>query len=421
MTGSGVATDQLETLRGLVTGATQRLLGDTIAVAEQAWREPSRLPGWTRGHVATHIARQADGIVRLTEWARTGVRHDMYVSAEQREADIEAGSGRSGLDLQIDLDTAAGRLGDAFELLDHDEAWDAVVELRGGLRVPARLLPLTRLLEVVIHHVDLDIGYEIHDIEQPTAEWLLEWCAFRLRQPRRLPPARPHLGLRPPDRGGSAGEPIPISGSSANLLGWLMSRVDSLAVRGDEGLKLPAVLGGLDDRSQPCLARGRSTGRPVVGDGVDDQDQRRPDGQQRLPAAGPDGATVLIDAANDEDRLLKIITGGRVDTIVTTHRHGDHWQALPAVAAATSAQLVSGRPDVDAIATGAGVEDLVGVWDGDRIELGAESLEVIGLVGHTPGSITLAYAGDGTTHLFTGDSLFPGGAGRTTNPEDFTR
>ena len=111
MTGSGVATDQLETLRGLVTGATQRLLGDTIAVDDQAWREPSRLPGWTRGHVATHIARHADGIVRLTEWARCGERLDMYVSAEQREADIEDGAVRSGLDLQIDLDTTAGRLG----------------------------------------------------------------------------------------------------------------------------------------------------------------------------------------------------------------------------------------------------------------------------------------------------------------------
>jgi glyoxylase-like metal-dependent hydrolase (beta-lactamase superfamily II) len=135
---------------------------------------------------------------------------------------------------------------------------------------------------------------------------------------------------------------------------------------------------------------------------------------------GPDRATVLIDAANDADRLLKIITGGRVDTIVTTHRHGDHWQALQRLAEATGAQLIAGRPDVDAIATGAWVENLVGVWDGDRIELGTESLEVIGLVGHTPGSITLAYAGDGPIHLFTGDSLFPGGPGKTTNPEDFT-
>jgi maleylpyruvate isomerase len=240
MTRSGVGADQLETVRGLVNAATQRLLGDTIAVAEEAWREPSRLPGWTRGHVATHIARHADGIVRLTEWARTGERLDMYVSAEQREADIEAGSGRSGLELQIDLDTTAGRLNDAFEALDRDDAWDAIVELRGGLRVPARLLPLTRLLEVVIHHVDLDIGYEISDIEQSTAEWLLEWCAFRLRGRDDFP----RLDLTS-DSGfritvGNAGEPVALSGSSANLLGRLTSRLDPSAVRGGEGLQLPA-------------------------------------------------------------------------------------------------------------------------------------------------------------------------------------
>ena len=63
---------------------------------------------------------------------------------------------------------------------------------------------------------------------------------------------------------------------------------------------------------------------------------------------------------------------------------------------------------------------MLGVWDGDLIELGTERLEVIGLVGHTPGSITLSYAGTGMTHLFTGDSLFPGGPGRTTTPEDFS-
>ena len=76
----------------------------------------------------------------------------------------------------------------------------------------------------------------------------------------------------------------------------------------------------------------------------------------------------------------------RIGTVITGRR-------LPSVAAATGARLVCGRPDLDAISTGAGVEGLVGVWDGDTIELGTETLEVIGLVGHTPGSITLAYPG----------------------------
>ena len=135
------------------------------------------------------------------------------------------------------------------------------------------------------------------------------------------------------------------------------------------------------------------------------------------PNSGP---AVLIDAADDDQRLLSVIASRPVATIVTTHRHGDHWQALSALAKATGAQLICGRPDVDAIATGAWVENLTGVWDGDVVALGAESLEVIGLVGHTPGSITLAYVSDsGPAHLFTGDSLFPGGPGKTWSSEDF--
>ena len=135
----------------------------------------------------------------------------------------------------------------------------------------------------------------------------------------------------------------------------------------------------------------------------------------------PDGGCVLIDAANEADRLLDVIGPREVATIVTTHRHGDHWQALADVATATGAALVGGRPDVDAIATGAWVEGVVGVWDGDSVPLGSERLEVLGLVGHTPGSITLVYAPPtGPTHLFTGDSLFPGGPGRTGSPADFT-
>jgi maleylpyruvate isomerase len=164
----------------------------------------------------------------------------MYASPEHRVNEIEAGAGRSGLDLQIDLDTSAGRLSSAFDELDAAGAWDAVVEMRGGLQVPARLLPLPRLLEVVIHHVDLDIGYEITDIDTQTAEWLLEWCAFRLH----IRDDFPRIQLTS-DSGltltlGSVGEPVVVTGSSPNLLGWLMSRTDTSAVTGGGGLRLPA-------------------------------------------------------------------------------------------------------------------------------------------------------------------------------------
>jgi glyoxylase-like metal-dependent hydrolase (beta-lactamase superfamily II) len=131
------------------------------------------------------------------------------------------------------------------------------------------------------------------------------------------------------------------------------------------------------------------------------------------------GATVMIDAANDSDRLLRLIGGEPVQTIVTTHRHADHWQALAPVAEHTGARLVAGRPDADAIERAAGVAGADRVWDGDTVDLGGESLAIIGLVGHTPGSITLVYTGGNEPHLFTGDSLFPGGPGRTHFEEDF--
>jgi glyoxylase-like metal-dependent hydrolase (beta-lactamase superfamily II) len=131
------------------------------------------------------------------------------------------------------------------------------------------------------------------------------------------------------------------------------------------------------------------------------------------------GGLLLIDAADDAATLQQVLGGRGLDTIVTTHQHRDHWQALAALAP-TGARLVAGTPDAEAIARGAGVTTPDGVWDGDTVAFGDEHLDVVGLVGHTPGSIVLAYRGEGgPTHLFTGDSLFPGGPGKTWSPTDF--
>jgi maleylpyruvate isomerase len=231
---------ELDSLRGLVTAATQRLLGDSIAVTDDEWHSPSRLPGWTRAHVATHLARQADALSRLTSWARSGKRQEMYASAEQREAEIEQGADRSALELQIDLDTAAEKLEKEFEAVDSGGAWDATVELRGGDQAPTRLLPLARLAEVVLHHVDLDIGFTVEDIDQQTAEWLLEWCARRLRRRSDFP----KLQLRS-DSGfrlevGSQGEPVTVGGPSPAILGWLTGRAGNDKLTGAEGITLPS-------------------------------------------------------------------------------------------------------------------------------------------------------------------------------------
>jgi glyoxylase-like metal-dependent hydrolase (beta-lactamase superfamily II) len=122
------------------------------------------------------------------------------------------------------------------------------------------------------------------------------------------------------------------------------------------------------------------------------------------------GDGLLIDAAAEADRLIRLIGDRPISTIVTTHRHQDHWMALEEVAKATGAQVVAHPLDAPHLP----VPVSRTVEHGDRIPLGETHLEVIHLRGHTPGSIALLYDGGGVNqHLFTGDSLFPGGVGNT--------
>ena len=128
---------------------------------------------------------------------------------------------------------------------------------------------------------------------------------------------------------------------------------------------------------------------------------------------------LLIDAAADPDALLARLQPYQPLAVVTTHRHPDHLQALAAVVAATGAPVYAGAPDAAAITAASGVP-VHEVWTGDLLALGPVRLEVIGLVGHTPGSIAVAHApADGPARLFTGDSLFPGGVGKTWRAADF--
>lgn len=124
---------------------------------------------------------------------------------------------------------------------------------------------------------------------------------------------------------------------------------------------------------------------------------------------------LLIDAANDADTLLSLIGADGVAGVVTTHRHGDHWQALSKVREATGARTYAGRLDADGIP----VPTDVPVDDGDRITVGRCELTARHLVGHTPGSIALVYDDpSGPPHVFTGDCLFPGGVGNTESDAD---
>ncbi|WP_216899072.1 MBL fold metallo-hydrolase [Nocardia alni] len=131
------------------------------------------------------------------------------------------------------------------------------------------------------------------------------------------------------------------------------------------------------------------------------------------------GATLLIDAANEPERLLELAgqeVSGQLELIVTTHQHADHWQGLEKVAAETGAPTAA--HELDAAPLPVPPHRLLA--DGETVRVGELALEAIHLRGHTPGSVALALTdGAGQTHLFTGDSLFPGGVGRTSTPEDF--
>jgi glyoxylase-like metal-dependent hydrolase (beta-lactamase superfamily II) len=130
------------------------------------------------------------------------------------------------------------------------------------------------------------------------------------------------------------------------------------------------------------------------------------------------GDGLLIDAADEGDRLLELVGTVPLRTVVTTHRHADHWQALAQVAEATGALTVAHPVDAPELPVPAAET----VEQGDSVRVGESLLAVIHLRGHTPGSIALAYTDLATddVHLFTGDSLFPGGPGRTTSAADFS-
>jgi maleylpyruvate isomerase len=147
--------------------ATERLLADLGTLDDATARSASLLPGWSVGHVLTHLARNADGMVRLVEWAQTGVPAPMYASREARVADIEGGAGRPAEELVADVRGSAARLAGALDRFhSFDDAQLDRLILFGPPRpdavpdLPAYSIPSARIRELEIHHVDLGLpGY----------------------------------------------------------------------------------------------------------------------------------------------------------------------------------------------------------------------------------------------------------------------
>ena len=237
--------DEIRRSMASIGEATDRLLASAAALTDAGAGEPSLLPGWTRGHVLTHVARNGDGLGNLLRWARTGVRTPMYASREARRADIEAGAGRSAADLAADVQaTAISFAAEAASL--PGEAWTAEVQMLAGPPMPARRVLDWRLREVEIHHVDLAAGYR-------PADWPVEFVAGNLPEIAGSFAGRddtPSCLLRPdgsdaawrigPGRGGEA--PVSVQGPAATLLAWLIGRDDGSGLRVSGGDATAPVL-----------------------------------------------------------------------------------------------------------------------------------------------------------------------------------
>ncbi|MBF6545649.1 maleylpyruvate isomerase family mycothiol-dependent enzyme [Nocardia brasiliensis] len=218
--------------------ATDRLLDTIRKLSDDDLTGPSLLPGWTRGHVLAHLARNADSVLNLLLWAHTGVEIPQYASMFLRDFDIEAGAPRP-LDAQLADNEAAAKRWAAVANSLTDAAWHAEVRTRQGRPIPATEVRWMRLQEVEIHHVDLDAGFS-------PADWPASFVARILAQAtvdmNRLTAAAttptPAFEIRATDTDfvgliGTGTASDTITGTAAALAAWLLGRSAGGDLSGD--------------------------------------------------------------------------------------------------------------------------------------------------------------------------------------------
>lgn len=218
----------------LLDDATTRLLATAAGLSDADCRAPSLLPGWSRGHVLTHVARNADALATLLSGAAAGRPVQMYPSVEARDAAVQSGAGRPAAELVADLRGSAARLREIALSLD-GSAWQAVQEWRHGRRRPASDVAGARLTEVELHHIDLGVDRGLADVPDQAADVLLDEALARLVAAGITEPFRARVdnddGVR--DVGEVSGSGVTVSGTRQELVGWLTGRADGSALRCD--------------------------------------------------------------------------------------------------------------------------------------------------------------------------------------------
>lgn len=203
-----------------VEAATEQLLRTAGSLDEGSVVKPSRLPGWTVGHVLTHVARNADAYTNLLTWARTGVETPAYPTPTARVEGIEAGAGRPLAEQIDDIRTAHERFADAAAAMPA-EAWTFYLPSTGQ---SAAAVPWARLREVEVHHVDIGAAYA-------PADWSDAFALRLLREIIAGATAGPPMVLRPNaiDHALTIGDPdgAPVvAGPTRSIAAWLAGRAD---------------------------------------------------------------------------------------------------------------------------------------------------------------------------------------------------
>ncbi|MFE7565087.1 maleylpyruvate isomerase family mycothiol-dependent enzyme [Kitasatospora sp. NPDC057500] len=238
MTDPQSAADRAAHHLALVEEATRHLLRTVAELKPDAVAEPSALPGWSRGHVLAHLARNADSLVNLLDGARTGTDIPQYTSEEARDRGIEEGAPRP-VDVQLaDLGATGERFAAASARLPA-EAWAAEVRHRSGAVFPASDIPWKRLAEVEYHHVDLDAGYT-------PAHWSAEFASaeFRRLGGKLAGADLPAVELLAEDTAeraviGTGAPALTVEGPVRALLAWLSGRADGDGLRRTPDTALP--------------------------------------------------------------------------------------------------------------------------------------------------------------------------------------
>ena len=223
--------------------ATADLVVAIAGLSDADVRAPSPLPGWTRGHVLTHLARHAEGGTRLLEWARTGVPSYQYESLAARAAAIEQGAGRPATALVADVRSSADGFFAAADGMPA-QAWQQTVRWTTGHEADAALIVPMRLGEVLIHHVDLDIGYRPQDWPTAFVSDYLDRAVSALRGHAEWPGAVRMEATdtgRVHEVGDMTSASSVIAGPEYALLAWLLGRSDGGELSREGNGRLPEV------------------------------------------------------------------------------------------------------------------------------------------------------------------------------------